>query len=168
MVRVFLAAVAAALALTVPAQASTTSFSVQINAAWAGSVYGGSFVTAGGFCPDGTMTAPTYERVVDAQTFRGAAFELLGDHWNLKAWSNAPVDVWFASQTLTCSNGSGTVTIFWFGPGTPSDINTGIDGRFRVVGGTGAYAGIVGRGSAYVQSVPGALVFEFRGVFSYG
>jgi hypothetical protein len=149
------------------ARASTTSFSAEISTAIEGDIVSEwRFNTTGDLCPTGKVTAFTVDREVLHPWGQGAAFQPSDPHWNQHAWFNAPQGVYSGTQTLTCDDGSGSITLYWFGPGSLRQDWDGVTGRFTVASGTGAYATLEGHGAAHVR-VLSWFVTDFDGVFSY-
>jgi hypothetical protein len=124
------------------------------------------FNATAGLCPTGRVTSFTIddERSVLHGFGQGVAFQPWSPHWNPQAWFTAPLGVYFGTLTLTCEDGSGSITLSWQGPGSLSDFFEGVTGRFTVTGGTGAYATLGGHGSATI-GVPNGLIAHFDGTF---
>ena len=121
--------------------------------------------TAGPLCASGTLTTQQ-ETIATTGDANGAAFDLFGAHWNVNAWNNRPSSVVVGTTTFSCPDG--TLTVAWHTVGDPSDLTPPMSGRFKVVGGTGAYAGLEGDGAVSWNSTPVGFFFVFDGQIRSG
>jgi len=117
---------------------------------FAGSDQIGPFESVSGFCGSGTT-----DLVATRIQYTGVEFQP----------TNAPTTIFTATATLACGDGSGSIVTALHGVGLLSDLGD-IEGEYRIVGGTGAYAAAKGQGKFAYGIGPGGAEIVYDGKIS--
>jgi hypothetical protein len=141
---------AGAMATAVSASAGTITFTATADYdAFAPGVM--HFTATTPLCSGGAFVASWQAETLG--TVRSPVIDVFSGHTNNVAWDHIPTGRWSGTDTYVCGDGSGSFTIDWQGVGRIFE-GSGVFGTFRIVGGTGAYAGLRGGGALFLIIYP--------------